>query len=178
MASFLFLCDVHVCERREGCWWLCHVDASQLALAVDQTGLKLGDLPVSMSHVLGLSVGASMAMEVSQHPGPRLAVVAVLISQCFFCCRACGWNWLQTTRRWSGGLVHGLEAPFWHLWLVDKLLYRRGELRVGLIDVQQFRKRVLSSENTPSFYLNTLSRLVLTFCRGSRILLLVFILYW
>lgn len=51
-------------------------------------------------------------------------------------------------------------------------------MRVGLIDVQQFMKRVLSSENTPSFYLNnSLLRLVLTFCRDSRILLLVFILY-
>lgn len=91
-----------------------------------------------------LSVGANMAMEVSQHPSPRLAVVAVLISQCFLCCRACGWNWLQTTRRWNGGLVHGLEAPFWHLWLVDKLLYKnrfeRGAVGVGLIDVQQFMK--------------------------------------
>lgn len=51
-------------------------------------------------------------------------------------------------------------------------------MRAGLIDVQQFMKRVLSSENTSSFYLNnSLLRLVLTFCRGSRILLLVFILY-
>lgn len=101
-------------DRQTGWLWVWDMDAivalSDLTHYVGHTGLELRDLPVSVSQLLGLGICLTVALEVFQHWIPRLAVVAIPIS-CFVCCRVCGWNWLQTTRRWNGGSAHGLAAP-------------------------------------------------------------------